>query len=942
MENGAKRDLGALRKRRALLVYGAFVLALYTWVGFVALPDAGHVKVWGYDFAPRDGGWYVTRVDPSGPAGASLVPGDRIVAVDGDARIRDGCVWARTDEIAPGEPYTLTIERDGVERDATLSMTVRTGDARAHDAFLFYAVGLTFLLVGLFVAAFSQGTDAARLMCVTWITLAFGLLSQTLALERDTLGAAEIALGVVAFPVVLAALCLGYTFASRFPWGVRRSRFWTGVAYALYAWAAAVGVALVTHSLVRISGEPVRGPFSLAYPTFFAATNLGFQTFVAAVGLGMCAVSVRNLFQAREPGQRRRAKWLIYGTIAGVAPFTIVQTITSLAPALRIVDRLTLPATAMLVLLPVLVAYGIATGRLFDVEVVVRRGIKYLLARGLLRVVVLAQCGALVYEVAAHLDLTIREVLDDEAWLIALLAVTAVSLRFQRPLGEWIDRRFFREAWDREHILGDLAAELERVDAIGDCARLALARIDATLHPKTARVLFRAVSGIGFESWPEGEPATPPAEPDTDGGLLVPMIGAGGESVGVLVLGEKRSEQPYSATDQLLLTDVAARMAAAWERFRLMQQLEIEYRNSRESLERKREAEEAERRARYENEAKSVFLASMSHELRTPLNAVLGFAQLMRRDASLGAENREHLETILRSGEHLLGLINDVLSISKIEAGRVTLSTAVFDFGRLVQAVEEMTRVRATAKGVDFAVERAPGLPAAVLGDEGKLRQVLINLLGNAVKFTEAGRVTLRVYWSEGHARFDVEDTGCGIAPEEMGKLFVPFVQTESGRNANEGTGLGLVISREMVRLMGGDVHVSSEVGRGTTFRFDVELPSVAGEGPASERRMAVGIELAGHGRRVLVVDDTRENRVFLAKLLRAVRLEVREASNGAEAVDVWSEWRPHLIWMDQRMSVMDGRAATCDTKSRRIGANGAKTLGTRTAPEGSRTQGAV
>jgi two-component system sensor histidine kinase/response regulator len=330
--------------------------------------------------------------------------------------------------------------------------------------------------------------------------------------------------------------------------------------------------------------------------------------------------------------------------------------------------------------------------------------------------------------------------------------------------------------------------------------------------------------------------------------------------------------------------------------------------------ERTAELAESERKALEANRAKSVFLSSMSHELRTPLNAVIGFAQLMERDPHRGPEDREHLATITRSGEHLLDLINDVLSIAKIEAGKLTLAEQVFDLRRLLVGTEEMIRVRADEKGLRLVFDLAPDLPRAVLGDEGKLRQVLVNLLGNAVKFTDRGQVVLRASWRDGTTAFEVEDTGQGISEEEIGQIFESFVQSESGRKSREGTGLGLAISRSFVQVMGGDLRVSSEVGVGTTFGFEVRLP-IAGEAEAiEERRTAIGIvppEDREAAYRVLVVDDAAENRTLLVKLLAPVGFDVREAANGEEAVEIWSSWQPDLIFMDIRMPVVDGVEAT-------------------------------
>jgi len=321
------------------------------------------------------------------------------------------------------------------------------------------------------------------------------------------------------------------------------------------------------------------------------------------------------------------------------------------------------------------------------------------------------------------------------------------------------------------------------------------------------------------------------------------------------------------------------------------------------------ELQVSELKARAASEAKSVFLANMSHELRTPLNAVLGFAQLLRRSPSLGPADRENLSIIHRSGEHLLSLINQVLSISKIEAGKMTLDEAPFDLGDLVRTLERMLRARAEEAGLAFRAE-CGALPEAVLGDAGKLRQALLNLLGNAVKFTRAGGVTLRVRWESGRGHFEVSDTGMGISAEELPSLFTPFVQTESGRVAKEGTGLGLAITKRIVELMGGSIAVESAPGQGTTFRFDAALPRCeARTAPAATRRV-LRLAPGSPSPRVLVADDTPENRRLLVTLLDAVGLEVREAEDGAVALRVYREWKPDLVFMDMRMPVMDGREA--------------------------------
>ncbi len=324
---------------------------------------------------------------------------------------------------------------------------------------------------------------------------------------------------------------------------------------------------------------------------------------------------------------------------------------------------------------------------------------------------------------------------------------------------------------------------------------------------------------------------------------------------------------------------------------------------------RARAAEEDARRA---DRAQSMFLSTMSHELRTPLNAILGFAQLLSRDRALPPAHREDVDVIRRSGEHLLGLINDVLSIAKIEAGMVVLDERAFRLEDVVRGVKQMMEPRAKAKRLRLLGEIAPGAPAAVRGDEQKLRQILINLVGNAVTFTQHGGVALRASWKDGRAIFEIEDSGPGIAPTELAALFAPFVQSATGRGAGEGTGLGLVISRSYAQRMGGDVTATSAVGKGTTFRCEVALTAVdESDAPPVERKV-IAIAPGCGPYKVLIADDVADNRTLLARLLAAVGgFDVREAANGAEAVATWESFAPDLVFMDVRMEGVDGAAAT-------------------------------
>jgi signal transduction histidine kinase len=354
----------------------------------------------------------------------------------------------------------------------------------------------------------------------------------------------------------------------------------------------------------------------------------------------------------------------------------------------------------------------------------------------------------------------------------------------------------------------------------------------------------------------------------------------------------------------------------------------------KEILERKKAEEEAAAASK----AKSEFLTNMSHELRTPLNAILGFTQVMIRDPFLSTEQLENLRIINRSGEHLLDLINDVLDMSKIEAGIITICETSFDLYRLLDTLEEMFYFKAEKKGLKLKFIVNPDVPQYIKTDEKKLRGCLINLLGNAIKFTQNGSVTLRVnveeeskedarfsYVKQFPIIFEVEDTGVGISPAEIDTLFNAFVQTEAGRKSFEGSGLGLSITKKFVEILDGDISVISVLNQGTTFNFNIKIYRAEADKIVNQALQRVTILEPNQGiYRILVVDDTQENRLLLVKLLQPIGFEVIEAENGEEALNLWEMWQPHLILLDTRMPVMDGMevAAKIRAKEREKEAN--------------------
>ncbi|NEQ42920.1 MAG: response regulator [Leptolyngbya sp. SIOISBB] len=405
----------------------------------------------------------------------------------------------------------------------------------------------------------------------------------------------------------------------------------------------------------------------------------------------------------------------------------------------------------------------------------------------------------------------------------------------------------------------------------------------------------------------------------------VPLINANDEVIGHLAVLDDRPMQPEQ-TRELILKIFAARAGAELERQTFENAIQV----ARES-------------ADAANRAKSEFLANMSHELRTPLNSILGFTQLILNEQTIDAKSHDYLDIIYRSGEHLLTLINDVLEMSKIEAGKLSLVTHPFDLHALLHNLRELFGLRAKAKHITLRLICDPEVPQYIETDESKLRQVLINLLSNAVKFTQTGHVTLTVNLAHDAGdtttasdavtivsqsppiliSFAVIDSGIGIAPDELNLLFAPFTQTTAGYRSQEGTGLGLSISQRFVQLMGGEIQVQAALGQGSTFSFGIQALSVPETSvsvslpPATQLVKALAPGQPAY--RILVVDDQPANQLLLVRILEAVGFMVRAVEDGQSAIVVAQEWLPHLIWMDIRMPNLDGYESTRQIRAARL-----------------------
>jgi PAS domain S-box-containing protein len=344
----------------------------------------------------------------------------------------------------------------------------------------------------------------------------------------------------------------------------------------------------------------------------------------------------------------------------------------------------------------------------------------------------------------------------------------------------------------------------------------------------------------------------------------------------------------------------------------------------------KEAAEQAKAAAETANRAKSTFLANMSHELRTPLNVILGYTQIFKRDRTLSKQQREGIAVVHRSGEHLLTLINDILDLSKIEAEQMELCPTDFHFHEFIEDISQLFRNRAKEKGITFQCDLSPEVPTVVRSDERRLRQILINLLSNAIKFTNTGGVALHIDQHEGKILFQVEDTGIGIASEELARIFLPFEQTGNQNYRADGTGLGLSISKKLVEMMGGELRVESKLGRGSTFWMILDLPEGLKVDNIKQQfeEEIIGYQLIGqsdqdfdveHPLKILVVEDKQENWLVLVNLLKPIGFEIIEASNGKEGIEKTFACQPDLILMDLVMPIMDGFEATRQLKQKDI-----------------------
>lgn len=400
--------------------------------------------------------------------------------------------------------------------------------------------------------------------------------------------------------------------------------------------------------------------------------------------------------------------------------------------------------------------------------------------------------------------------------------------------------------------------------------------------------------------------------------LTIPMI-SDGICIGFVGFDSVKSTHRYSDKEIILLRLFSHLLVNVKNRVNTEKKL-IETNNFLESATIK--ANEMASQAERANKSKSLFLANMSHEIRTPLNAIIGFSQLLNREKMLSNTQKEYNTSIIKAGEHLLTLINDILELSKVEAGRMELNPTNIDLNVLLENIYMLFKEKAQSKHLTYQLEIADNLPKYIIIDENKLRQIFVNIIGNAIKFTDHGGIVTRISYNVNEDNtndlyVEISDSGPGIAREEQNRLFKQFEQTNSGMSKGSGTGLGLALSRQLAKLMGGDIFVKSEVGVGSTFTFTVKVEEGTSEDVehAFEKRvLKIADENAKY--KILIVDDKEENLKVAQTLLDLVGYTTNTATNGKEAIDAFTAWKPDLILMDIRMPIMDGREASKIIKS--------------------------
>jgi signal transduction histidine kinase/CheY-like chemotaxis protein len=840
----------------AILYVCAFVFAITLLSRY-----GGLSKDAGWTWRSAGGATAVETVNARGPA-APIVVGARVIAINGDRRAAQAGPRPWLNAVKPGESYRISWVAPGSSQvlESTLVMGSRESRADLMMGLCDLFLSLCFCGAGLLVWWSKPSGAVARPCYVAAMLMAFFLIASALGPISPLLSGLPAGIYIVIRSIFPFYLTAGCAFFAVFPTGEMPRGWWRNGLRALWFGGAIVWAVVLWLRLLPFLGLEWR-LMVLSGLDLNTRPELGLlplrHGYAAMCGLFLFAVAVHNYRRLENAAMRLRIRWVILGATVGIAPAVLSSIALALAP--RHVGNLlvyySLPTLTMAAV-PAAVAYAVVCHRLMGIRVALLTGMHLLAARRVLRVLSLAPAALACVYVWRHRQLGIMELWQQHPAAVVMIAASGVLALFRKEVLELADRLLLRLPYDRDRVVGGLLETLLRQDSAEGIALAAATRIEPALQPERLLVYCAASESSDmrfvYGSQRDDVPQTIATDSELAGVLkagplfvrrkshsgmseldrewltgsdivlAVPVAAAErSQPAGILFLGRKRSGEAYTATDVDVLDDIARQVYLALK----LRELET----SRDVAIRARE------QAENVGESKTQFLAQVSHELRNPLHGVVGLTGLLL-DTPLSEEQQEYAELIRRSSEWMVTIANDLLDFTKVEAGKLKLDTIEFEWTPLLEDVVSIAAQRARRKDVEVIVEVDPSTPAVSAGDPTRVRQVLLNLLDNAVKFTDRGWVRLRSSGAPGGIRIEVKDTGPGISEEMRSRLFEPYQQGSAAAVRRGGTGLGLAISNRLVAAMGGALTCESRPGNGTSFELVLPAGSAGAESqPAAD-----------------------------------------------------------------------------------------------------------